>query len=49
MGREGRLRDSRELVVAGTPYVVMYRVNETQVEVMRVLHGAQYWPPEPPK
>ncbi len=49
MGRTGRLHGSRELVVAGTPYVVKYRVAETQVDILRVLHGAQTWPPEGPR
>jgi toxin ParE1/3/4 len=35
---------TRELVVAGTPWVVVYRV-KNRVEILRVLHGAQSWPP----
>ena len=26
------------------PYVVIYRVGENVVEVIRILHGAQDWP-----
>jgi len=43
-GREGRLRETRELVVARTPFVVVYRLGEA-VELLRVLHGARRWPP----
>jgi toxin ParE1/3/4 len=33
-----------ELVVVGTPYVVVYRVERSVVLVLRILHGAQRWP-----
>jgi toxin ParE1/3/4 len=42
MGRPGRLPDTRELVVAGTPYIVAYRVTRT-VEVAAVLHVRRNW------
>lgn len=42
-GRAGRIPKTRELVVTGTPFVVIYMVGEN-VEVIRVLHGAQKWP-----
>lgn len=48
LGRVGRLPNSRELVVSGTPYVVVYYVGTSQVEIARVVHGAQDWPPESP-
>ena len=43
--RAGRVRGTRELVIVGTPYVVVYRVKARDVEISRVLHGAQRWPP----
>lgn len=46
MGRPGRCEDWRELVVSSTAYIVMYRVVEGRVEILRILHGAQSWPPE---
>lgn len=44
MGRAGRVPGTRELVVAGTPYIVPYRVRDELVEILRVLHGARKWP-----
>ncbi len=44
MGRPGRVPFTRELIIANTPFVVVYRIR-TDVEVIRVLHGAQSWPP----
>jgi toxin ParE1/3/4 len=48
MARLGRLPGTRELAVTGTPYVVVYRLGVEAVVVLRVLHGAQRWPPGPP-
>jgi toxin ParE1/3/4 len=44
MGRPGRVARTRELVVLGTPYIVVYRTEAPAVVVLRVLHGAQRWP-----
>lgn len=44
-GRVGRMPETRELVVSGTPYIVVYLVSD-DIELIRVLHGAQKWPPE---
>jgi toxin ParE1/3/4 len=43
-GRNGRLQGTRELVVAGTPFVVYYRIREDRTEILSVLHGARKWP-----
>jgi toxin ParE1/3/4 len=43
MGRPGRVPGTRELVVAGTPYIVAYRAKRRSIEILRVLHGAQKW------
>lgn len=42
-GRSGRMPDTRELVVTGTPYIVVYLITD-DVELIRILHGAQCWP-----
>lgn len=44
-GRKGRQPGTRELVILRTPYLVVYRVSAKAVTVLRVLHGAQRWPP----
>lgn len=46
MGRAGRMRGTRELVVSGTPFIVVYRIQDEagEVQVIRFLHGAQQWP-----
>lgn len=40
-GRPGRIADTRELVVPGTHYLVVYRILENRVELLRVFHAAQ--------
>lgn len=44
IGRLGRRQGTRELVVTGTPYVIMYELAEDRVEILRVMHGARRWP-----
>lgn len=43
-GRIGRIEGTRELVFAGLPYIVVYRIHNQVVEVVRIYHGAQDWP-----
>lgn len=44
-GRSGRARGTRELVIDGVPYVVVYHLNKAKrwIEILRVLHDAQDW------
>ena len=44
MGRPGRVKGTRELVVVRTPFIVAYRVKGKAIQILRVLHGAQQWP-----
>ena len=44
LGRAGRVRGTRELVISGSPFVVIYRVRFDQVQILRVLHHARKWP-----
>lgn len=44
-GRPGRSPETRELVIAGLPYVVVYSVEPATVVILRLLHGAMLWPP----
>lgn len=43
-GRKGRIEGTRELVFAGLPYIVVYRVQDQNLDVLRIYHGAQDWP-----
>ena len=43
-GRSGRVQGTREFVIAGTHYLVAYRVTAKSVDILAVLHGARRWP-----
>ncbi|HEY7330459.1 MAG TPA: type II toxin-antitoxin system RelE/ParE family toxin [Gemmataceae bacterium] len=40
-GRLGQVAGTRELVVPGLPYLVVYRVGKESVEILRVFHTSQ--------
>ena len=44
MGRPGRLPNTRELVISGTPFIVIYWVRRTALQILRVLHHSKKWP-----
>jgi addiction module RelE/StbE family toxin len=44
MGRPNRVPGTRELVVAGTPCIVAYRVARSRVDVLAVIQASRRWP-----
>ncbi len=44
LGRVGRASGTRELAVARTQHLLIYRYQGDSVTILRVLHGAQNWP-----
>ena len=44
MGRAGRVPGTRELVVSRTPYIVLYRIWNNRLQVLRVYHSVRKWP-----
>jgi len=44
LGYVGRVQGTRELVMANTPYVVIYRVKGNMVQILRVLHHSKRYP-----
>jgi toxin ParE1/3/4 len=45
MGHPGEVPGTRELAISPLPYFVVYRLKGDCVEILRVLHGKQKWPP----
>jgi len=44
IGKRGRERGTRELVVAGLPYIVIYAVQRDELVILRVLHTSMKYP-----
>ena len=40
-GRIGQIPGTREVVVTGLPYVLVYQYSEDRVDIVAVFHGAQ--------
>jgi toxin ParE1/3/4 len=47
LGRSGRVEGTREITFPPLPFIAIYEVVEAEGEVfvLRILHGAQQWPP----
>lgn len=44
LGHPGRVPDTRELLVPGTSYIVVYRADARAVRIVAVMHTAREWP-----
>ena len=44
LGRPGRVSNTRELVVAGLPYIVPYTIKKNQIRILAVMHSSRKWP-----
>jgi toxin ParE1/3/4 len=44
LGRAGRVDGTRELIIAGFPHIVAYRVVENQIRILSVIHTSRQWP-----
>lgn len=44
-GRPGRIKGTREIVLADIPYIIPYRVSR-DIEIITVMHAHQRWPLE---
>jgi toxin ParE1/3/4 len=45
IGRSGRIGGTREFVVVGTPYILIYRVRKLHIGLAHVYDSRQAWPP----
>src|SRR5580658_10113587 len=43
-GRMGRKPGTRELIVSGLPYIIVYRISGEAIHILRVYHGARNRP-----
>lgn len=44
LGRLGRVKKTRELVIAGLPYILPYYITKKQIRILAVMHASRKWP-----
>lgn len=44
VGRSGRIVGTRELTVGRFPFMLAYRVDAVEVQILSVIHTARMWP-----
>ena len=44
MGKIGRIPGTRELIITRTPFIIPYRIEADQIEILAVIHGSKSWP-----
>ena len=44
MGRGGRIKGTRELVLPDIPFVIVYEVVEFEIRILAVIHASREWP-----
>ena len=44
-GRLGRKANTRELVISSTPFIAVFRTKGQTIQILRLLHSSQQWPP----
>lgn len=44
IGRPGRVKDTRELPLQKTPFILVYRIKQNQIQILTFLHSSRRWP-----
>lgn len=44
MGRPGRRKGTRELILPDLPYIIPYRITDEELQILSIVHMAQRWP-----
>lgn len=44
MGRPGRRKGTRELILPDLPYIIPYRITGKELQILAIVHMAQRWP-----
>lgn len=44
VGRVGRITGTRELIVDRLPFMLAYRVDSSEVQILSVIHTSRMWP-----
>lgn len=44
IGRKGRVRNTREFIVRGYPYIIVYYIEVQELYIMAIYHTSRKWP-----
>ena len=44
LGHPGRVNKTRELLIAGLPYILPYYIKKNQIWILAVMHTSKKWP-----
>ena len=44
MGRPGRVKNTRELIIPGLPWILPYLTGPDTITILRVMHASRQWP-----
>jgi addiction module RelE/StbE family toxin len=44
LGRLGRVKGTREIVIVGTPFIAAYYIEKNDIVVVAVIHASRRWP-----
>ena len=44
LGKQGRVAETREFFVTGTPYFIIYRVKQNVLQILSILHTSRKYP-----
>ncbi|MGB0909647.1 MAG: type II toxin-antitoxin system RelE/ParE family toxin [Nitrospirales bacterium] len=44
LGRTGRIAKTRELIIAGLPYILPYSIKKKTIRILAVMHSSRKWP-----
>ena len=45
-GRQGLIPTTRELIIPELPYFIVYKVDNAEVDILRVMHTSRLWKSE---
>ena len=43
IGREGYVKNTREMVVPGLPFVIVYKIYSKQIIIVAIMHTSKKW------
>ena len=43
IGRVGRVKGTKELIIPSTPFIIIYRIKNSVLEILTILHHSKMW------